>query len=157
MKKYLSVLIICFLILLPGCITTGKKKTQYGAKIELPAHGNYTKPSQVPVVPLPGDIKPELTLEEMNKTFYVPYSDLFTITLKALRSLDLSLNTFNSTSGMIEFTNIQGQTYYLRLYPDDEFNSRSLIKIFTPDGSRRIDKVLINNIFNSISIGISKM
>jgi hypothetical protein len=156
MKNIQQIIIICICLLVSGCALGGKTKTNYGAQVELPQRGNYTSPGEIHVVPLPGQYKQELTIEELNKTYYVPYSELFTACLKAIRSMNLSLKTFNSTSGIIEFKTLQGNTYYLRLSPDSEFNSRSLIRLASPDGSRRIDKSFVDNIFNAINYQINK-
>ena len=54
----------------------------------MPQHGNYSTPSKIktqtaPVPPV--ETVPELSLEELYKTYYAPYSDLFTTVLKVYR------------------------------------------------------------------------
>jgi hypothetical protein len=150
MRKFLCLIIIITGLVAVGCAQTGKPRTNYGGQVRLPQENNYTTPSQVPVVPLPGESKEPLTTEALTKQFYYPYSDLFTASLKALRNLNYSLMTFNSSSGVIEFQDIQGAKLYLRLAPDQEFSTRSIAKLQSEDGSRRIDPALVENVFNAI-------
>jgi hypothetical protein len=157
MNKSIYVLLLIASIGISGCAMTGKTKTHYGGDVKLPKHGNYTSPSEIPVVPLPGECKTELPLEALTKKYYVSYSDLFTQSLKALKNAQYTVMSFNSSSGIIEFKNLSGKVYYLRLSPDQEFNSRSIARIQAPDGSRRIDSTFVENIFSAIDFQISNM
>lgn len=158
MRTLNCLLIITILGLSSGCALTGSSNPNYGGKVKLPEHGNYTTSSQIkvtPPVPEPRDRVQELTLDQLFKTYYAPYSDLFTASLRAIEALNLSLKTFNSTSGLIEFKTIQGQTYFLNIAPDKEFNSRATVKLFSGDGSRRINKDLVDSIFTAIEYSVN--
>lgn len=148
MKKF-TLLIACILFFSTGCVLTGRKGTNYGGNVRMP-----NDPATVrikPPVPQPNSTSPELSLDQLYKTYYAPYSSLFTTTLRAVEALNLSVKGFNSTSGLIEFRTIQGYTYFLKVAPDQEFNSRSTVKLFSKDGSRRINKNLVESIFQSIN------
>lgn len=159
MKKY-NILLIFLLLSTSGCALTGGSRTQYGGNVKLPSHGNYNNPSQVtvqPEVPIPGDQPSELALEDLYKTYYTPYSKLFKAALRAVEGLNLSLQNFNSTTGLIEFKSIQGVTYFIKVSPDKEFNSRASIKLFTADGSRKIGRDFVFNIFETINYHINNI
>lgn len=149
--QQIKVIILTFILIsLNACALTGGTKTQYGGNVKLPEYGNYSTPSKITVIPIPSQIQPELMPEDLIKNFYVPYPELFTATLKVLKGLNFNVETFNSSNGTIEFKTIQGENFYLKLAQDQEFNSRSTIKLFTSDGSLRIDKNFVKAIFDTI-------
>lgn len=149
MKKYNYILIL-FVILLAGCATTGKTNINYGAKMKLPEHGNYTTPSVIPVVPLPNNNEVALSPQDLKKSYLSPYADMFTACLKAIKTLNLTLKTFNSSNGIIEFKTIQGEAFILKLAPDNEVNSKSNIELSTPDGSTKFNKNFVTDLFKAI-------
>ncbi|MGD9581632.1 MAG: hypothetical protein AB7V50_09690 [Vampirovibrionia bacterium] len=148
-------LLISFLIIFitTGCALTGGSKSNYGANLKKP-DGNYNNATQIPVQPPVPDInssKTDTPLENLFKTFYAPYSTLYTACLRAIENMNLSLTSFNSTTGLIEFKNIQGETLALKISPDKEYNSRSSVKLFAKSGSRKFNQNFINTLFESIN------
>ena len=158
MKIHNIFLIALIISLTSGCALTGGSKPNYGAKVIKPAETNYSNPIQVtvkPPVPESNTERPETPLEDLTKAFYTPYSTLYTACLSALENMNLSLKSFNSTSGIIEFKTLQGQTLVIQVSPDKEYNSRSSVKLFAQDGSRRFNVNFINTLFESINYQIN--
>lgn len=153
MKIHNLILIALIISLTSGCALTGGSNSQYGANIKKPGENQYNTTTQIPVkppVPEPNRVRPDTPLENLYKTYYAPYSTLYTACLRALENMNLSLTSFNSTTGIIEFKTIQGQTLVLQISPDKEYNSRSSVKLFAQDGSRRFNINFINTLFESI-------
>lgn len=153
MKIHNLFLITLIISLTSGCALTGGNNSHYGANIRKPGENQYNSTTRIPVrppIPEPNRVRPDIPLENLYKTFYAPYSTLYTACLRAIENLNLSLTTFNSTTGIIEFKTMQGQVLALKVTPDKEYNSRSSVKLFSQDGSRRFNTTFVNTLFESI-------
>lgn len=158
MKIQTIFLIALIISLTSSCALTGGSKPNYGTTIKNSTENNYSNPIQVtvkPPIPEPNAERPDTPLENLIKTFYAPYSTLYTACLRSIENMNLSLKSFNSTTGIIEFKTLQGQTLVLQISPDKEYNSRSSVKLFAQDGSRRFNVNFVNALFESINYQIN--
>lgn len=148
-KAFMTAVLV--LLLTTGCVTT-TGGTQYGGQVTPPNMRQQSDQRTSSGVPLPTETtaKRELSYKELTKAYNTTFQDLFTHSLKALRNLNFTISTFNSTDGVIEFKSYNLKPMYLKVLSDKECPTASYARILSKDGSRKINPNLVENIFKEI-------